>query len=196
MKKVTAFIGTASKKATYQAVQEFEQNLKQYGDSDFETVFLSEYHLELCWGCKQCFMKGEQYCPLQDDRDVLLKKMEQSDGIIFAKHGLSCRKRVLSHDPGSHDHTATGNINSGNQKSLGQILPGTAAPHPTAFIFQADVVPCVTNKRQVPPRSDVPGLSVLSGKGGGLSPTIIIRLPKESSKGWRELSLIFEGGRW
>jgi hypothetical protein len=61
MKKVTAFIGTASKKATYQAVQEFEQNLKHYGDIDFETAFLSEYRLELCWGCKQCFMKGEAY---------------------------------------------------------------------------------------------------------------------------------------
>jgi hypothetical protein len=34
MKKVTAFIGTASKKATYQAVQEFEQQLKHYGDID------------------------------------------------------------------------------------------------------------------------------------------------------------------
>jgi multimeric flavodoxin WrbA len=84
MKKVTAFIGTASKKATYQAVQEFEQNLKQYGDIDFESVFLSDYHPELCWDCKQCFIKGEEYCPLTDDRDVLLKKMEQSDGIIFA----------------------------------------------------------------------------------------------------------------
>jgi hypothetical protein len=46
-KKVTAFIGTASKKATYQAVQEFEQDLKQYGDIDFETVFLCDYRLEL-----------------------------------------------------------------------------------------------------------------------------------------------------
>jgi hypothetical protein len=44
---VTAFIGTASKKATYQAVQEFEQDLKQYGDIDFETVFLCDYRLEL-----------------------------------------------------------------------------------------------------------------------------------------------------
>lgn len=85
MKKVTAFIGTASKKATYQAVQEFEQQLKHYGDIDFETVFLSDYRLELCLGCKQCFVKGEQYCPLKDDdRDVLLQKMEQSDGVIFA----------------------------------------------------------------------------------------------------------------
>jgi len=84
MKKVTAFIGTQTRKATYQAVQEFEKDLKQYGEIDFEYVFLSDYHLEFCRGCKLCFDKGEEYCPLKDDRDVLLKKMEHSDGIIFA----------------------------------------------------------------------------------------------------------------
>jgi multimeric flavodoxin WrbA len=84
MKKVTAFIGTQTKKATYRAVKEFEKNLKQYGEIDFEYVFLSDYHLEFCRGCKLCFDKGEEYCPLKDDRDVLLEKMEYSDGIILA----------------------------------------------------------------------------------------------------------------
>ena len=84
MKKVTAIIGTQTRKATYQAVQEFEKNLKQYGEIDFEYVFLSDYHLEFCRGCKLCFDRGEEYCPLKDDRDVLLAKMEQSDGVIFA----------------------------------------------------------------------------------------------------------------
>ncbi len=84
MKKVTAFIGTQSKKATFTAVQEFERNLKRYGEIDFEYVFLSDYHLEFCRGCKLCFIKGEEYCPLKDDRDVLLGKIEHSDGVIFA----------------------------------------------------------------------------------------------------------------
>jgi multimeric flavodoxin WrbA len=84
MKKITAFIGSARKKATYQAIQEFEKNLKQYGEFDFEYVFLSEYHLEFCQGCKLCFDKGEEFCPLKDDRNVLLEKMEHSDGVIFA----------------------------------------------------------------------------------------------------------------
>ncbi len=84
MKKVTAFIGTQSKKATFRAVQEFEKNLKQYGEINFEYVFLSDYHLEFCRGCKLCFTKGEEYCPLKDDRDILFEKIEHSDGIIFA----------------------------------------------------------------------------------------------------------------
>jgi multimeric flavodoxin WrbA len=84
MKKITAFIGTKSKKATYLAVQEFEKNLKKFGEIDFEYVLLSDYHLEFCQGCKQCFIKGEEFCPAKDDRDILLAKMENSDGVIFA----------------------------------------------------------------------------------------------------------------
>ncbi len=84
MKKITVFIGSARKKATYQAIQEFEKNMKQYGNVSFEYVFLSEYNLKFCQGCKLCFNKGEEYCPLKDDRDVLIEKIENSDGVIFA----------------------------------------------------------------------------------------------------------------
>lgn len=84
MKKVIAIIGTQTRKATYRAVQEFEKNLKKKGEIEFEYVFLSDYRLEFCRGCKVCFDKGEEYCPIRDDRDVLLEKMEQSDGVIFA----------------------------------------------------------------------------------------------------------------
>lgn len=84
MKKVTAFIGTHSRKATYLAVQEFEQHLKTHGDIDFEYVFLGDYHLEFCRSCKVCFFRGEEYCPLNDDRDLLVAKMNQSDGVLFA----------------------------------------------------------------------------------------------------------------
>ncbi|HBE80613.1 MAG TPA: NADPH-dependent FMN reductase [Firmicutes bacterium] len=84
MKKVTVFIGSPQKRATYQAVQEFEKNLKSYTEIDFEYVFLSDYHLGTCKGCMVCFTKGEEFCPLKDDRDLLLEKMIHSDGVIFA----------------------------------------------------------------------------------------------------------------
>jgi hypothetical protein len=42
MKKITAFIGSARKKATYLAVQEFEKGLKKLGDIAFEYIFLHE----------------------------------------------------------------------------------------------------------------------------------------------------------
>jgi multimeric flavodoxin WrbA len=84
MKKVTAFIGSQQKKATYQAVQEFERNLKSYEEIDFEYIFLKDYKLEYCKGCKLCFEKGEENCPLKDDRNLLLNKIHESDGVIFA----------------------------------------------------------------------------------------------------------------
>lgn len=85
MKKVTAIIGSARKGgATYQAVEEFEHNLKRLGELEFEYVFLSDYQLEFCRGCKVCFDRGEEHCPLKDDRDVLLGKVADADGIVLA----------------------------------------------------------------------------------------------------------------
>jgi len=75
MKKVTAFIGSAQKKATYEAVREFERNLKSYTDIEFEYVFLKDYRIEFCRGCKLCFNKGEELCPLRDDRDLVIEGM-------------------------------------------------------------------------------------------------------------------------
>lgn len=89
MEKITAFIGSARKQATYEAVREFEKDLKSYTEIEFEYVFLKDYHLEYCRGCKLCFDKGEELCPIHDDRDLLLDKMSHSDGVIFATPNYS-----------------------------------------------------------------------------------------------------------
>ena len=89
MKKVTAFIGSQQKRLTYKTVQEFEKNLKFSGEIEFEYVFLKDYHLEFCKGCCLCFEKGEEFCPLKDDRDLLLKKINESDGVILATPNYS-----------------------------------------------------------------------------------------------------------
>jgi multimeric flavodoxin WrbA len=95
LKKVTAFIGSPRKRATYQAVQEFEKNLKSYAEIDFEYVLLKDYHLDYCKGCCLCFTKGEEYCPSKDDRDLLLEKMNNSDGVIFATPNYSFQVTAL-----------------------------------------------------------------------------------------------------
>ena len=84
MKKITALIGSARKGGTYKAVQAFEKALKKYGAIDFEYLFLNDYELKFCNGCKLCFDKGEEQCPLKDDRDILLDKIQHSDGVVFA----------------------------------------------------------------------------------------------------------------
>ena len=84
MKKITALIGSARKGGTYKAVQAFKSALKKHEAIDFEVVFLNDYDLKYCNGCKLCFDKGEEYCPLKDDRDILIKKIQASDGVVFA----------------------------------------------------------------------------------------------------------------
>ena len=89
MKKVTAFVGSARKKHTYEAAVQFLSNLQSMGDIEYEIVRLSDYQLQPCRGCKVCFEKGEEHCPLKDDRDVLIEKMMASDGVVFASPNYS-----------------------------------------------------------------------------------------------------------
>jgi multimeric flavodoxin WrbA len=84
MKKVTAFVGSARKKNTHHAVEQLLNNLQTLGDVEYEIVTLSDYTLKACRGCQLCLEKGEEFCPLQDDRDVLMDKIMASDGVIFA----------------------------------------------------------------------------------------------------------------
>src|SRR5512146_1579212 len=89
MKKVIAFVGSAHKKITHKAVVQFLNNLQALGDVEYEIVTLSDYRLGFCRGCRVCFMRGEQFCPLKDDRDVLFDKIAASDGVIFATPNYS-----------------------------------------------------------------------------------------------------------
>lgn len=84
MKKVTAFVGSARKKNTYKSVGQFMNNLQALGNVEYEIVFLRDYKLGICRGCQLCFIKGETFCPLKDDRDVLFDKIHLSDGVVFA----------------------------------------------------------------------------------------------------------------
>ena len=84
MKRVTAFVGSAHKKNTHKAVVQFLNNLQALGDVEYEIVTLSDYTLKACRGCRLCFEKGEEFCPLKDDRDVLMDKIMASDGVVFA----------------------------------------------------------------------------------------------------------------
>jgi len=84
MKRVTAFVGSARKKHTHNAVQQFMSNLQSLGDIEYEIVALSDYRIETCRGCKACIDKGEEFCPFKDDRDVLIEKIMASDGVVFA----------------------------------------------------------------------------------------------------------------
>jgi len=87
--KVTAFVGSARKKHTYNATERFVHNLTSLGNIEYEIVRLGDYNLETCRGCIVCFNKGEEFCPFKDDRDKLIEKINNSDGVIFASPNYS-----------------------------------------------------------------------------------------------------------
>ncbi len=95
MKKITAFVGSARKGHTYNAVAQFLNQLQSMGDIETEIVRLSDYRIGICKGCKVCFEQGEEHCPLKDDRDVLIEKMMASDGIVFASPNYSFQVSAL-----------------------------------------------------------------------------------------------------
>ncbi len=93
--KVTAFIGSGRKKYTYNASEKFLKNLSSFGNIEYELVMLNDYNLGTCKGCKLCLDKGEELCPFKDDRDILIEKMENSDGVIFASPNYSFQVSAL-----------------------------------------------------------------------------------------------------
>lgn len=84
MKRVTVFIGSARKKNSYNAVVQFMNHVQAIGEVEYEIIRLGDYKLGICRGCQLCFNKGEAFCPLDDDRDVLFDKIHLSDGVVFA----------------------------------------------------------------------------------------------------------------
>jgi multimeric flavodoxin WrbA len=51
---------------------------------EFEKVDLGLLNIQLCRGCRACFDRGEDQCPLKDDLLLVKTKMKQADGIIAA----------------------------------------------------------------------------------------------------------------
>lgn len=93
--KVIAFVGSPRKKSTYDATKKFLDNLKSLGEVEYEIVHLGGRRLEACTGCQRCFDRGEERCPLKDDRDALIAKMAGSDGVVFATPNYSFHVSAL-----------------------------------------------------------------------------------------------------
>jgi len=89
-KKVLALVGSGHRGgATFTAAAKFLDNLESFGDVRGEIAVLSDYDLRTCRGCKACFDRGEERCPLRDDRDVLIQKMDDADAVVFASPNYS-----------------------------------------------------------------------------------------------------------
>ncbi|MCP4762417.1 MAG: NAD(P)H-dependent oxidoreductase [archaeon] len=78
--KVLAICSSPRKGNTYSALKVIEE----YPDIDYKILMLKDLNFEMCKGCYTCVLKGEEKCPLKDDRDMIINEMVDADGIIFA----------------------------------------------------------------------------------------------------------------
>jgi len=79
--KILAICGSPRKGNTYSILNSIKD---RHPDIEFEIIRLSEINFELCKGCYSCVKRGEDRCPIKDDRDMLIKEMLEADGIILA----------------------------------------------------------------------------------------------------------------
>ncbi len=57
---------------------------RQNEDLEIETLYLNHQNIGLCRGCRVCFDRGEEYCPLKDDLLSIKARMQAADGILVA----------------------------------------------------------------------------------------------------------------
>ena len=80
---ILAIMGSPHKGNSLELTQRIEDRLLQFGDVEFDYVHLKDVDLRPCKGCFVCFVKGEDRCPLKDDKDMIAQKIEEADGVIF-----------------------------------------------------------------------------------------------------------------
>jgi len=79
--KILAICGSPRKGNTYAVLKSIQEN---YPDIDVKLLKLSDMNFEFCRGCYVCVRKGEDKCPVKDERDLIIREMMEVDGLIMA----------------------------------------------------------------------------------------------------------------
>jgi multimeric flavodoxin WrbA len=82
--KILAITGSPFQGNTLEKVENLERKLVKFKDVEFETIHLKDMDLKPCLGCFQCFIKGDDKCPLKDDKEKIFQKLEEAEGVILA----------------------------------------------------------------------------------------------------------------
>jgi len=83
--KIIAIMGSPKGKGSgYRIVKKIEDRMKAMGDVEFEYLFLKDADLKPCTGCYTCMAKGEDKCPLRDDRPAIEQRLLAADGVILS----------------------------------------------------------------------------------------------------------------
>ncbi|MBN1320124.1 MAG: flavodoxin family protein [Thermoleophilia bacterium] len=89
-KTVTILVGSPRRRgATFAAAEKFASRLEAIGGVATKIIWLGDYDIGVCRGCKVCITQGEERCPLKDDRDLIIGEMLAADGFVFASPNYS-----------------------------------------------------------------------------------------------------------
>ncbi|MHA2224572.1 MAG: flavodoxin family protein [Candidatus Hodarchaeales archaeon] len=81
---ILIILGARKNGNTYSTSFTMIQEMKKLGSVNSEFLFLRDYELKFCLGCRTCFDKGEASCPRKDDLLSIVDKIKKADGVIFA----------------------------------------------------------------------------------------------------------------
>ena len=84
MKIIAVMASPKGKGAGYKIVRMIEDRMKAMGGVEFTYLFLKEANLKPCTGCYQCMARGEEKCPLKDDRAAIEQELLAADGVILS----------------------------------------------------------------------------------------------------------------
>ena len=79
--KILTIIGTPHKGNTKAIVDLF---LNEFKDNELDEIVLPNDFNDICLGCANCILKGEDKCPHYNKINPIIKKIEQADLIILA----------------------------------------------------------------------------------------------------------------
>ena len=79
--KIVAICGSPRKGNTFRVLDTIKENFPAV---DFKILMLKSLNFKMCKGCYSCVVRGEDKCPIKDDRDMILKEMTEADGILFS----------------------------------------------------------------------------------------------------------------
>lgn len=87
---VTILVGSPRRRgATFHAAETFASHLEALGGVETKIVWLGDYEIGTCRGCKLCVTQGEDRCPLKDDRDQVVGEMMSADAFVIAAPNYS-----------------------------------------------------------------------------------------------------------
>jgi multimeric flavodoxin WrbA len=79
--KILAICGSQRKGNTFSALNMIKASFPETG---LKILMLKDLDFSMCRGCYSCVMRGEDKCPIKDDRDMLIHEMWEADGVVFA----------------------------------------------------------------------------------------------------------------